>query len=172
MATRTEFQPTPVDVQDLICIICKYRKEAFPFERYLALLTFASWLHWPIEPEVVNQARTVSAGLIIRMIRKGAFKGSHEQQRKRIAGIAKAVMDPETVADALANRILVGSYRETFYSHYKALDEVMMLVYFFLQCPLELKLASTRRWRLLTAAALAKFRRHSPRLKRVGEGTR
>jgi hypothetical protein len=139
MARRTKLLSTDVDVQDLISIICNYRKEAFPFERFLALLTFASWLHWPSEPEIVNQARTVAAGLIVRAIQKGVFKGSHEQRRGHIAEITKAVMQPEAVADALVNRKLVGSYRDNFESHYKALHEVSMLVRFFLICPRELK---------------------------------
>ena len=36
-----------IDVGDLMLVACGHRPETFPFERYVALMTFSTWLHFP-----------------------------------------------------------------------------------------------------------------------------
>ncbi|MDA9497667.1 hypothetical protein [Bradyrhizobium sp. CCBAU 11357] len=50
-----------IDITDLIALLTGLRKEAFPFEKHIALLTFATWLQYPTDQAVLRHAQIVSA---------------------------------------------------------------------------------------------------------------
>jgi hypothetical protein len=124
-----------VDIADLMEVICDCRKEAFPFEKYVSIMTFSTWLHWPNSQDVVSQARLVAAGSIIRAIRSNTLKTPDDDSEKVIMTIANTLLRPEAVADALVKRAMIGSYQENIDFQFSALSDVDGIVSFFLRCP-------------------------------------
>jgi hypothetical protein len=50
-----------VNISNLISILTKEGREAFPYEKHIALMTFATWLFYPNDQQVLQHARTVAA---------------------------------------------------------------------------------------------------------------
>ncbi|MBB4397194.1 hypothetical protein [Bradyrhizobium sp. ERR14] len=50
-----------INITDLIALLTGLRKEVFAFERHIALMTFATWLHYPTDQDVLRHARVVAA---------------------------------------------------------------------------------------------------------------
>jgi hypothetical protein len=69
-------QSSETDVGQLMEIICGIREEQYAFEKYVALLTFSTWLGWPFAPNVVEFAEIVAAARVILAIDDGEIKVS------------------------------------------------------------------------------------------------
>jgi hypothetical protein len=127
------------NITDLIDVICAHRRERFPFERHIALITFSTWLHWPQNPRVVNQGKLIAAALVVDAIRKGSLGLSNDQKQSARHEIESKLLAPAAVANVLLNRAHVGSYREEFDIQLPEFDDVSGIVGFLLRCPVELK---------------------------------
>jgi hypothetical protein len=83
-----------VDIPHLMEVICGYQKEVYPFERYVAMLTFTTWLHSPAQAEIALQARVVAAALVIQAIHNGRLPVSPKQREAKINSIADRAFRP------------------------------------------------------------------------------
>jgi hypothetical protein len=94
-----------IDVADLMEVICGYRKEAFPFEKYVAIMTFSSWLY-SSDLEFNHQARIIATALLIRAIHRGALKVDVGERQSTIDRISKLAFINTEVADVMVGRAL------------------------------------------------------------------
>jgi hypothetical protein len=127
-----------IDIGKLIDVICKYRKERYRFERYVALLTFSSWLHAPKRPHVVDHARVVAAARVIVEINTPALSISVKQRPAAIDAIARNEFSPIRVANALVFVPLGRSFVDLFRGD-RALTVVSAIAAFILRYPSEEK---------------------------------
>ena len=50
-----------INISDLIAVLTNGRREAFAFEKHIALMTFATWLYYPNDQEVLRHAQIAAA---------------------------------------------------------------------------------------------------------------
>ena len=127
-----------VDIPDLIEVICGYRKELFPFEKYVALMAFSTWLRAPVLHEIVLQSKIVAAALMMLSINNGQVPVSAAKRKPTTDAISTKAFRPLDAADALVNRVLTGTFREMFDARRELFDAGAVAA-FIIRCPLELK---------------------------------
>jgi hypothetical protein len=145
MRSRSSKRPT-VEILDLVEVICDHRKEAFPFEKYAALMTFSTWLRAPNNPDMIGNPQVVGAALIIRAIRGGTLKVPGNKRTEYIDSIAETLLPPEIVADALIKRATPGSFRDYFGATAPRLSWVGAIVAFLLRCPTKERPSLNKAW--------------------------
>lgn len=128
----------PIDVTDLIQVLCNLRAEHFEFERHVALRTFSAWISWPTEPEVINQAWIVSAGLVLRMILKNDLPLASSRKAHCVADLKERAMRSADLAETLTNAPLKDRFCVAIEEMFGPTD-VAQAVEFLLRCPAELK---------------------------------
>jgi hypothetical protein len=99
--------PDHVGVPQLMEVICGLKKERYPFERYVALMTFGVWLRIPKEEDYVQRSELISAASIILAINNGTLRVPSAKKRSVIEQIAKPLFSTLEVADALVNRFVI-----------------------------------------------------------------
>jgi hypothetical protein len=129
---------TPTDVTGLIEVICGLRAERYPFERYVALLTFNTWLRWPAQPDAVEQAEIVAAARLILGLDYGEIKVAKEQRQRTIEEIASKIFTPLAAAEALANPSIHEPFWLSSQISMGSLIDVAVIAAFILKCPLEM----------------------------------
>jgi hypothetical protein len=127
-----------VDITDLIAVICKLRAERYKFERHVALRTFSAWMLWPMEPRIVDQAKIVSAGRVIRMILAGDLHIESTEKRKCLANIVNEAMPLESLSEILMDPPLKTRFCVAAEESFGTAD-VYQMIGFFLSCPIELR---------------------------------
>jgi hypothetical protein len=135
MARSKASTSSDVDIPDLMEVVCDHRKEAFPFEKYVALMTFSTWLRAPRQPEIVRQGRIIAVALLMLSIDNGQLPVSVSQRKSTIDAIATSAFPLLDAADALVNRCLGGTFGEGF-AEERALYDAAALAAFILRCPL------------------------------------
>jgi hypothetical protein len=121
--------PEHVDLPRLIEVICGFRKERYPFEKYVALLTFSVWLLIPKEDDCVRRAELISAASVILAINNGKLGVPSSKKHSVIDRIAKTMLPTLKVADALVNRFEIDS---------DAVMDSNFIASFIFRCPKEL----------------------------------
>ena len=136
---KTSSSPSDINVTDLIETICGFRKETYPYERQIALLTFAAWTLFPNRLEVMNQARVVAAASVIQSIRRTRFpKAQKNKIEQMIDQIGRHSMEFESVAEILLNPPLIGDFKGEGEATWGNLD-ASSIVAFLLRSPVELR---------------------------------
>jgi hypothetical protein len=138
MARSKSSNTSAVDIPDLMKVICGFRAEAFPFERYVALLTFGTWLHASEQPDVVRQARLIAAGLLMTAIHSGRLAVPPSERHATINAITSNAFHPLDAADALVNYLIVGTFQEVFEQD-RALGDAAAVAAFIIRCLLEMR---------------------------------
>jgi hypothetical protein len=118
-----------VDVPRLMEVICGYQEERYPFEKYVALMTFSAWLLIPKEADVVRRAELISAASVILAINHEKLPVPPSKKRAVIDQIAEPVFSTLEVADALVN---------TFTLTQDASTDATFITAFIFRCPEEL----------------------------------
>jgi hypothetical protein len=135
-----EDSETPhIDVGRLIEILSGLRKEEYPFQRYVALLTFSTWLGWPDAPNVVEMAETVAVARVLLAIDRTEIEVRKSQRDKVIQEVFRKALNPSRVAAALAEPCLEARFRDAAAEFNLSLWNVTAVAAFFLQCPEKLK---------------------------------
>jgi hypothetical protein len=132
-------QSSETDVGQLMEIICGIREEQYAFEKYVALLTFSTWLGWPFAPNVVEFAEIVAAARVILAIDDGEIKVPKAQRQQVIESISRQVFKPLSVASALAEPCLEIRFRAASEEFNLSLWNVAAIAAFFMKCPEEMK---------------------------------
>jgi hypothetical protein len=102
MASATASNSQDVDIPDLIKVICDYRTERYPYERYVALPTFSMWLSAPKVPETVRLAATVFAARVILAIHRGEIEHSESLRQGAIDEVVKHAFSALDAAEVVA----------------------------------------------------------------------
>ncbi len=123
------------DLCSLIEIICNFRKESFPCEKLVALLTFITWLHWPEKPDVVQEGRLVAAALVVRAANQGRIKIAGLTAPSIVKSMGDNILTISKVADSLVQRKLELEFSIEFEGHLTAFNNVSKIVEFFVRCP-------------------------------------
>jgi hypothetical protein len=118
-----------VDIPRLMEVICGFRKERYPFERYVALMTFSVWLVIPKEEDCVRRAQLISAASVILTIENEKLELRSSKKRSVIEQIAKPLFQTVEVADALVNRFEINP---------DAVIDATFITAFIFRCPKEL----------------------------------
>jgi len=129
MSSKDKGDPEHVDIPRLMEVICGFRKERYPFEKYVALMTFSVWLVIPKEIEHVRRAQLISAASVILTIENGRLEVPSSKKRFVIDQIAKPLFLTLEVADALINRFQIGL---------DAVIDSSWIAAFIFRCPKEL----------------------------------
>jgi hypothetical protein len=137
MQSPEDSESSHIDVGRLIEILSGLRKEEYPFQRYVALLTFSTWLGWPSAPNVVEMAETVAVARVLLAIDRGEIEVRKSERDKVIQEVFHKALKPSTVATALAEPCLEARFRDAAAEF--NLWNVTAIVAFFLQCPERLK---------------------------------
>jgi hypothetical protein len=74
-----------IDVGHLIDVICQFTQEEYPLQRYVAILTFSTWLVWPFAI-VVEYGETAAIARVILEISRGRIKVPKDSQDRIIGG--------------------------------------------------------------------------------------
>jgi hypothetical protein len=134
MARSKSSTSSGVNIPDLMEVICDYRKEAFPFEKYVALMTFSTWLHAPIEPEIVLQSRIIAAALVMLSMNNGRLPILTSERKATIDAIVKNAFQPLDAAEALVDRCISGTFWEGIEGQ-RALYDASAVAAFIIRCP-------------------------------------
>lgn len=112
-----------INITDLIALLTGQRKEAFAFEKHIALMTFAAWLHYPNDQDVLRYAQAVAAAACY--VHSGGKSNRHATVEKlSVALIAPPLSRP------------IGRVSDSSVTLSTA---AMDIVSFFLRCPSEKK---------------------------------
>jgi hypothetical protein len=134
MNTPQLFLPKLIDVADLIEVICGLRQEAYPYERYVSLLTFSAWLRWPSDPDIIKQARIVSMARIIVSLQYGKIKRSKNERQLTIEALSAHGFTLLDAAHVLVNPALTERFWSSYNRSMTLLFDVAMIANFFLRC--------------------------------------
>jgi hypothetical protein len=118
-----------VDVPRLMEVICGYEKERYPFEKYVALMTFGVWLLIPKEEDFVRRAELISAASVILAINHENLPVPSSQKRAVIDQIAEPFFSTLEVADALVHGRMLDPDADT---------DATFITAFIIRCPKEL----------------------------------
>jgi hypothetical protein len=97
-----------LDLTDLITLICQFRKEAYAYERHLALLTFGLWVIEPNDINFVKHGRLVGAAQIVKSLLKRGGAVNATAQRKFL----EMEFSSNVVASALVSPPVIGPFNE------------------------------------------------------------
>jgi hypothetical protein len=100
--------PAKIDVLDLMSLICLYRKEAYEFERHLALLTFGLWVIEPNDLRFVKHGRLVGAAQIVKSL---IGKSGKITSPKQLVFLERE-FSADVVASALLSPPVIGPFSE------------------------------------------------------------
>jgi hypothetical protein len=100
--------PSKIDIMDLISLVCLYRKEAYIFERHLALLTFGLWVIEPNDLKFVKHSRLVGAAQIVKSLVEKRGKVASPAQRRFL----EKEFSADVVASALLSPPVIGPFNE------------------------------------------------------------
>jgi hypothetical protein len=139
MKSSEETESSVIGVGHLMEVISGLRPETYPFQRYVALLTFSTWLGWPSDPHVVEMAETVAVARLLLAIDRGEIQVQKSQRNKIIQEVSRQAFKPLRVATALAEPCLETRFRDASAEFNLPLWNVTAVAAFFLQCPEKLK---------------------------------
>ena len=107
----------PTDPEQIIRLLLDETTEPYPFARLIALLTLGAWMRWPDDEDVVLDAQTTAAAMVLL----------HERKRGRYPSIPLKL---ERACACIVDRQIYGQYWEAY-------DEqtVTDIVGFFMHCP-------------------------------------
>ncbi|UGY17993.1 hypothetical protein HAP48_0011480 [Bradyrhizobium septentrionale] len=108
-----------IDVGDLIAVLIGVRRERYAYEKHIALMTFATWLQYPNDQEVLQHAQIVAAA--------ACFLDTHGEPN-RLATV-------ENLAIALLASPLNRPLLDVTDSSTTLTSAVTEIVSFFLCCP-------------------------------------
>jgi hypothetical protein len=123
--------PSKIDILDLISLICLYRKEAYRFERHLALLTFGLWVVEPNDLKFVRHGRLVGAAQIVKSLAEKGVKVASATQRKFL----EREFSADVVASALLSPPVIGPFNEEIEQRRFELELAGSIADTFLQAP-------------------------------------
>jgi hypothetical protein len=109
----------PTDPEKIIGFLLQNTPEPFPFARLIALLTLCAWMRWPDDEDVILDAQTTAAAMVLL----------HEQKRGKSPSIPLKL---ERVCESIIDRRIYGQYWEAFEE-----QTVTDIVTFFMHCPEE-----------------------------------
>jgi len=112
----------PTKPKEILKFLLGNEREPYPFARAVSLLTFCTWMRWPNDPEVVQDAHI------------HALASSVILQRDRGKSI-KTPLSLEILCDALIHPRITGLY----HMEEPALEPITDIVSFFMFCPGALK---------------------------------
>ena len=118
--SKSELGPT--DPDKIMAFLLADQKEPYPFAKLVALLTLCTWMRWPDDEELIEDAQITAAASIY----------VHEKEKGKAPAIP---LDIDRLARSVASRQLSGMYLEAFLER----GTVVELVSFFMHCPEELK---------------------------------
>jgi hypothetical protein len=123
--------PSKIDIMDLISLVCLYRKEAYIFERHLALLTFGLWAIEPNDLTFVKHGRLVGAAQIVKsLVEKHGKVTTPAQQR-----FLEKEFSVDVVASALLAPPVIGPFNEEIEQRRFELELAGSIVETFLCAP-------------------------------------
>jgi hypothetical protein len=135
---KEESEPKQVDLTDLMEVICGYRRERFSFERLVAAMTFSAWLHFPLDPDMVEFGRLMAAANVIRALKNGFLKLSPVTSRKKIDSIFRSVITADVVCRLLLKGP-AGGFEDWPAYNSKDICSASGISNFLVQCPPDLK---------------------------------
>ena len=110
-----------INIADLIALLTDQRREVFAFEKHIALMTFATWLQYPNDQEVLQHAQVVAAAACY--IDSGGKRNPLATIENLSLALLASPLDKPFVAVSESSANLSGAITE--------------LVSFFLCCPPE-----------------------------------
>ena len=117
------------NISDLISLICNLRKEAYGFERHLALLTFGLWMTEPNDFAFLKHGRLIGAAQIVKSIR-GAQLTSASWKR-----FTEREFSNDYVTAALISPPVIGPLRDEIEARQSESDLVRSIVETLLSAP-------------------------------------
>jgi hypothetical protein len=112
----------PTGPEKLIAFLLTDQKEPYPFAKLVALLTLCTWMRWPDDQELIEDAQLTAAASIYL----------HAKEKGKAPAIP---LDLDRLARSVAMRQISGMYLEAFPERGNVVD----LISFFMHCPEELK---------------------------------
>jgi hypothetical protein len=131
-------QSSEIGVGRLMEVICGIREEQYPFQRYVALLTFSTWLGWPFASNVVKLGETVAAARVVLAIDHSEIKVPKAEREGVIGKISREAFTSLKVANALAEPCLEVRFRRASQEFNFSLWNVAAIAAFFMKCSLEM----------------------------------
>jgi hypothetical protein len=139
MTSQTAQSASDVDVGQLMEVICGFRKEVYPFEKYTALVTFSTWLRWHQHPDVVDIAGVVAAAHVILAIEDGEIKVPKGRRQIITDKIVEMEFTVLRAADALVTCCRLDSFEKASEQSAGWLSNVSQIVRFMIKCPAKQK---------------------------------
>jgi hypothetical protein len=124
MATKTT-----LDIPDLISLICDLRKEAYPFERHLALLSFGLWVIEPQDAAFLSHGRLIGAAQLVQS--KIRSQPSTSAQRRFV----EIDFSNEAVTSTLISPAIIGPLRDEVELRQSEYDLVSGIVEILISAP-------------------------------------
>jgi hypothetical protein len=110
----------PTDPEEIIRFLLDDTPEPYPHARLVALLTLCSWMRWPDDQDVVQDAQTTAAATVLL----------RERKRGKTPSMPITL---ERLCDSVVDRRVTGQYWEAFEEQFGVTD----IVNFFMHCPEE-----------------------------------
>jgi hypothetical protein len=120
--TKLKNELGPTEPEQIIAFLLTDHTEPYPFAKLVAFLTLCTWMRWPDDQELIEDAQITAAASIY----------IHEKEKGNAPAIPLTV---ERLAHTVAFRQLVGSYQDAFYERGLIGD----LIFFFMMCPEDLR---------------------------------
>jgi hypothetical protein len=122
MMSKSKNALGPTNPGELIAFLLTDRKEPYPFAKLVGLLTLCTWMRWPDDQELIEDAQLTAAASVYL----------HAKEKGKAPAIP---LDIERLARSVAMRQISGMYLEAFPERGTVAD----LIAFFMHCPEELK---------------------------------
>jgi hypothetical protein len=138
MPRLTSANSSDIDVPDLMSVLCDFRKERFPFEKYVSLMTFSTWLHVPEHPNIVAQSRITAVALVLLSVNAGSLAVPTSKRQSTIEAICASAFDAVDAATVLVNRAVPSTFEAGFEGE-RGLYDAAAVAAFIIRCPMEMK---------------------------------
>ena len=110
----------PTDPEEIIHYLLQDAEESFPFSRLIAFLTLCAWMRWPDDEDILLDAQTAAAAMVLL----------HERKRGETPAIPLSL---ERACESIVCRQIYGQYSDAFEDQMTITD----IVAFFMHCPEE-----------------------------------
>jgi hypothetical protein len=117
------------NISDLISLICNLRKEAYGFERHLALLTFGLWMTEPNDLAFLKHGRLIGAAQIVRSIGKAQLASASWKR------FIEREFSSDCVTTALISPPIIGPLKDEIEARQSEADLVRGIVETLLSAP-------------------------------------